>query len=247
MTRPGAPMRNSAVLKRRVMANSLPMTLRVYRKLSAAAAPLAPALIKRRLKQGKEDPARIGERRGITRDPRPLGPLVWVHGASVGEVLAAAALIERLRALSIRILLTSGTVTSAAIVAKRFPADIIHQYVPYDSPRYVARFLDHWRPSLALFIESDLWPNLILASAARRLPMVLINGRMSQRSFPRWRRVSNTISALLGRFDVCLAQSQTDAERFSALGSRNVVTTGNLKLDVPAPPADYAKLEKLMA
>jgi 3-deoxy-D-manno-octulosonic-acid transferase len=223
------------------------MTLRVYRKLSFAVMPLAPALIKRRLKQGKEDPARIGERRGMSQDTRPHGPLVWVHGASVGEVLAAAALIEKLRALNFRILLTSGTVTSAAIVAKRFPADVIHQYVPYDSPRFVARFLDHWRPSLALFIESDLWPNLILASAARRLPMVLINGRMSQRSFPRWRRMASTISALLGRFDVCLAQSQVDAERFAALGSRNVVTTGNLKLDVPAPPADAVRLERLMA
>ncbi len=178
------------------MANSLPMTLRVYRKLSFAMVPLAPALIKRRLKLGKEDPARVGERRGMSDDVRPHGPLVWIHGASVGEVLAAAALIEKLRALNLRILLTSGTVTSAA---------------------------------------------------ARRLPMVLINGRMSQRSFPRWRRVSNTISALLGRFDVCLAQSQLDADRFSALGSRNVVTTGNLKLDVPAPPADPAKLERLMA
>src|SRR5207244_4765008 len=201
----------------------------------------------RRLKQGKEDPARVSERRCMSLYIRPQGPRVWIHGASVGEVLAAAALIEKLRALNIRILLTSGTVTSAAIVAKRFPADIIHQYVPYDSPRYVARFLDHWRPSLALFIESDLWPNLILSSAARRLPMVLINGRMSHRSFPRWRRVSNTISALLGRFDVCLAQSQVDADRFAALGSRNVVTTGNLKLDLPAPPADAGKLEKLMA
>jgi 3-deoxy-D-manno-octulosonic-acid transferase len=229
------------------MASSLPMTLRVYQKLSSAALPLAPALIKRRLKQGKEDPARIGERRGVSQDTRPHGPLVWIHGASVGEVLAAAALIERLRALNIRILVTSGTVTSATIVAKRFPPDIIHQYVPYDSPRYVARFLDHWRPSLALFIESDLWPNLILSSAARRLPMVLINGRMSHRSFPRWRRIGGTISALLGRFEVCLAQSRVDAERFAALGSRNVVTTGNLKLDVPAPPADPAKLERLMA
>ncbi len=229
------------------MSSALPMTLRVYQKLSAAAAPLAPALIQRRLKQGKEDPARIGERRGIAKDPRPQGPLVWVHGASVGEVLAAAALIERLRALNMRILLTSGTVTSAAIVAKRFPADIIHQYVPYDAPRFVARFLDHWQPSLALFIESDLWPNLILSGASRRLPMVLINGRMSHRSFPRWRRAAATISALLSQFEVCLAQSRVDAERFSALGSRNVITTGNLKLDVQAPPADTAKLDRLMS
>ncbi|HLI98994.1 MAG TPA: 3-deoxy-D-manno-octulosonic acid transferase [Bradyrhizobium sp.] len=229
------------------MASALPMTLRVYRRLSSVAAPLAPVLIKRRLKQGKEDAARVGERRGVSTAVRPHGPLVWIHGASVGEVLAASALIEKLRALNIRILVTSGTVTSAAVVAKRFPPDIIHQYVPYDSPRYVARFLDHWRPSLALFVESDLWPNLILAGAARRLPMVLINGRMSHRSFPRWRRVSGTISALLGQFDICLAQSRLDAERFIALGGRNVVVTGNLKLDVPAPPADLIKLERLMA
>jgi len=229
------------------MAGSLPLTLRVYQKLSAAAVPLTPVLIKRRLQQGKEDPARIDERRGMTSDVRPHGPLVWIHGASVGEVLAAAGLIEKLRAANLRILLTSGTVTSAEVVAKRFPPDVIHQYVPYDSPRYVARFLDHWQPSLALFIESDLWPNLILAGAARRLPMVLINGRMSHRSFPRWRRISGTIEALLGRFEVCLAQSDVDAERFAALGSRNVVTTGNLKLDVQAPPADNSKLERLMA
>lgn len=223
------------------------MTLRVYRKLSEIAAPFVPLLIRRRLKRFKEDPARAGERRGITTLERPPGPLVWIHGASVGEVLAAAALIERLRAYGIRVLVTSGTVTSAAIVSKRFPPDIIHQYIPYDTPRFVARFLDHWQPSLALFIESDLWPNLILSAANRRLPMVLINGRMSHRSYARWTKLSGTIAAMLSRFDICLAQSAMDAERFAALGSHTVITTGNLKLDVPAPPADPAKLEKLMA
>jgi 3-deoxy-D-manno-octulosonic-acid transferase len=233
--------------KVRVVPDALPITLRAYRRLSAALAPLAPVLIKRRLKNNKEDPARLDERRGISRITRPNGPLVWIHGASVGEVLAAAALIERLRAAGMRILLTSGTVTSAEIIAKRFPADIIHQYIPYDSPRFVARFLDHWKPSLALFIESDLWPNLIISAAKRRLPMVLINARMSQRSFPRWQKFSATIGALLGSFEICLAQSETDAERFSALGSRSVVVTGNLKLDVQAPPGDAVKLDKLMA
>ncbi|MES2028469.1 MAG: 3-deoxy-D-manno-octulosonic acid transferase [Pseudomonadota bacterium] len=233
--------------KVRVVANALPITLRAYRRLSAALSPLAPILIQQRLKKNKEDPARLDERRGISQIERPAGPLVWIHGASVGEVLAAAALIERLRALGMRILLTSGTVTSAEIIAKRFPTDIIHQYIPYDSPRFVARFLDHWKPSLALFIESDLWPNLIISAAKRRLPMVLINARMSQRSFPRWQKFSATIGALLGRFEICLAQSETDAERFSALGSRSVVVTGNLKLDVQAPPGDTVKLDKLMA
>jgi 3-deoxy-D-manno-octulosonic-acid transferase len=231
----------------RVVPNALPITLRAYRRLSAALTPLAPVLIRQRLKKNKEDPARLDERRGISQIERPAGPLVWIHGASVGEVLAAAALIERLRALGMRILLTSGTVTSAEIIAKRFPTDIIHQYIPYDSPRFVARFLDHWKPSLALFIESDLWPNLIISAAKRRLPMVLINARMSQRSFPRWQKFSATIGALLGRFEICLAQSETDAERFSALGSRSVVVTGNLKLDVQAPPGDAVKLDKLIA
>src|ERR1700755_2659701 len=171
--------------RRRALTGPLPMTLRVYRKLSSAIVPLAPALIKRRLKQGKEDPARVGERRGLSQDVRPHGPLVWIHGASVGEVLAAAARVGRLRDLNLRILLTSGTVTSAAVVAKRFPPDVIHQYVPYDSPRYVARFLDHWKPSLALFIESDLWPNLILAGAARRGPVAPGNGQVSASVFAR--------------------------------------------------------------
>src|SRR5205809_6804943 len=121
--RPAVPMSRWGV-RRQALANTLPITLRVYQKLSSAVVPLAPALIKRRLRQGKEDPARIDERRGMSQDIRPQGPLVWIHGASVGEVLAAAALIERLRALGIRVLLTSGTVTSAAIVAKRFPSDV---------------------------------------------------------------------------------------------------------------------------
>jgi 3-deoxy-D-manno-octulosonic-acid transferase len=229
------------------MASSLPMTLQFYRRASALAAPLVGPMVGRRLKQGKEDPARLDERRGIASMARPEGPLIWIHGASVGEVLAAAGLIERLREFNVRILLTSGTVTSAAIAAKRFPPDVIHQYVPFDSPRFVARFLDHWQPGLALFIESDLWPNLLLSSAERRIPMVLINGRMSQRSFPRWRRAHGTISTLLGCFDLCLAQSDLDAERFSALGCPNVVTSGNLKLDVAAPPADPVRLDELRA
>jgi len=230
-----------------VMADALPMTLRAYRSLSASLTPMMPLLIKRRLRNNKEDPERINERRGIAKVERPAGPLIWVHGASVGEVLAAATLIERLRAANMRILLTSGTVTSAEIIAKRFPPDIIHQYIPYDAPRYVARFLDHWHPSLALFIESDLWPNLILSAAKRRLPMALINARMSQRSFPRWQKMSATIAALLGCFEICLAQSDTDAERFSVLGARSVVATGNLKFDVQAPPGDAVKLEALKA
>ena len=229
------------------MPSALPITLRLYRRLSALATPLYSAMISRRLKQGKEDPERIDERRGIPTAGRPAGSLIWIHGASVGEVLAAAELIERLRALGIRILLTSGTVTAAAMVERRFPDDVIHQYVPFDAPRFVETFLKYWEPGLAIFIESDLWPNLIIATSERRIPMVLINGRMSPRSFPRWMRFRSTIATLLECFDLCLAQSDLDAERFAALGSPNVMTSGNLKLDVAAPPANARKLERLKA
>ena len=227
------------------MPSRLPMTVRVYKSLSALAAPLSGAVIARRLKQGKEDIGRISERRGVPTVERPPGPLVWIHGASVGEVLAVAELIERLRAMGLRILLTSGTVTAAATVERRFPPDVIHQYIPFDTPRFVNAFLDHWQPGLALFIESDLWPNLILAGAERRIPMVIVNGRMSPRSFPRWMRLRKTIGSLLDCFDLCLAQSDVDADRFTALGAPNVMTSGNLKLDVPALKADPRKLEAI--
>jgi 3-deoxy-D-manno-octulosonic-acid transferase len=227
------------------VADGLPLPLSLYRAASAAAAPLAGAIARRRLKVGKEDSARLDERRGVSALARPDGPLVWIHGASVGEVLAAAALVERLREIGVRVLLTSGTTSSAAIVASRFPADVIHQFIPYDSPRFVERFLDHWRPSFALFVESDLWPNLVLCGAERRIPMIVINGRMSQHSFRRWRMAPMTIATLLQRFEMCLAQSQDDADRFSALGSPHVFTTGNLKFDVEAPPADDVRLSQL--
>ena len=189
-----------------IRAERLPLTLSAYRAASGAATSLAPRLLDYRLRRGKEHEARIGERRGEPSAPRLPGPLIWIHGASVGEFAAVMPLIESMRARGFRVLATTGTVTSAALAEKRLPPGAVHQFIPLDLPPFVTRFLDYWRPDLALFVESDLWPNLILSSAARRLPMVLINGRMSHRSFPRWRRVSNTISALLGRFEVCLAQ-----------------------------------------
>src|SRR3569833_3174594 len=219
----------------------------VFRWASALAAPLAGRVIGRRLKQGKEDPARIFERRGIVSVAQPPGPLVWIHGDSVGEDLAAAELVERVRALNLRVLLTSGTRTSAEIVARRFPPDVIHQFIPFDVPAFVERFLDHWKPCLALFIESDLWPNLLLSAAEKRVPLVLINGRMSPRSYPRWRKARGTISALLSCFDLCLTQTNIDLERFAALGSPIVMTSGNLKLDIKPLPADPQRIERLKA
>jgi 3-deoxy-D-manno-octulosonic-acid transferase len=227
------------------VAEPLPLTLRAYRLLTAMAAPLTNLMLVRRLKRGKELAERLPERRGISVIARPAGPLVWLHVASVGEMLSVLPLIERILGRGITVLLTGWTVTAAELAARRLPAGVIHQFIPIDAPQFVARFLDHWRPNLALFAESDLWPNLIMAASKRNIPLILVNGRVSERSFRRWKLLPQTIAALLGRFDLCLAQSGEDASRYAALGAPRHLTTGNLKLDVPAPPADAASLREL--
>jgi 3-deoxy-D-manno-octulosonic-acid transferase len=225
----------------------LPLTLHLYRALLTAATPLAGILLAHRLKHGKEDPRRLAERRGESTVARPPGPLVWVHGASVGEVAAIIPLVERIASKDFKVLVTSGTVGSAKLCEQRLPAGVIHQFVPWDTPRFIARFLDHWKPDLALFTESDLWPNIIVMSHARRIPLILVNGRLSERSFNRWRYAPATIGAILRRFDLCLAQSPAYATRYRDLGAPRIATTGNLKLDVPEPPADRDSLQALQS
>lgn len=229
------------------MADRLPLALRLYRSATRVATPLAPRLLAQRLDRGKEHPTRLAERRGEPSQPRPHGPLIWLHAASVGEMLAVVPLIERIRSQDFAVLVTSGTVTSAQLADRRLPEGAIHQFVPLDSPHFIRRFLDHWRPDIGLFVESDLWPNLILGSAERKIPLILVNGRMSERSFGRWRLIPGAIDALLGRFDLCLAQSPANAQRYSRLGAPRVSSTGNLKLDVPAPPVDRPTLHRFNA
>jgi 3-deoxy-D-manno-octulosonic-acid transferase len=151
-------------------------------------------------------------------------------------------LIERICARGVEMLVTTGTVTSGGLAAQRLPRGVIHQFLPVDVPRYMRRFLDHWKPDLALFVESDLWPNMMIEASHRGVPMIMINGRLSPNSFQRWRYLPNTIGNLLQRFDLCLASTPGDAERLNESGAPRIVTTGNLKLDVPAPPADKTKL-----
>jgi 3-deoxy-D-manno-octulosonic-acid transferase len=223
----------------------LPATLTLYRAATRLAQPVAGALIARRVRRGKEDAARSGERRGIPGIARPPGPLVWLHGASVGETLSLLPIVALLCERSLNVLVTSVTLTSAQILGRRLPPGALHQYAPFDMPSFVARFLDHWRPDLALFAESELWPNAVIEAYRRAIPLALVNARVSERSLSRWRMAPRAIAALLARFDLCLAQSETDAERFRFLGAHGVGTAGNLKYDVPPPPADQAALAAL--
>lgn len=227
------------------LAEQRPATLRVYRALMTAATPLAAVWLSRRVKQGKEDVKRLTERYGESRARHPGRPLIWIHAASVGELLSVIPLMARLRERGFQVLSTTGTVTSANLAEQRLPQGVIHQFIPLDMPRFVARFLDRWKPDLGLFVESDLWPNLIMGSGERRIPLIVVNARLSARSAHRWRRLPHTITNLLGMFDLCLAQSADDAARLRDLGAPRITTTGNLKLDVPEPPVDEATMATL--
>ncbi len=228
------------------MSDATPAALSLYRLATRAATPFANQLLQYRLKRGKEYAARLPERRGESEVPRPTGGLVWVHGASVGELLAALPLMEHINKYGLPLLVTSGTVTSAAIARQRLPAGVIHQFIPLDTPDFVARFLDHWQPQLGLFVESDLWPNLVSACGARKIPLVLINGRLSERSYTRWKNLMpSLIGALLANFELCLVRSPEDANRYGELGARQVDIVGNLKLDVPPLPVDETKRAQL--
>lgn len=225
------------------------MILPLYKRLATALGPVIDAYLARRVARGKEDPARLDERRGIADRPRPDGALVWLHAASVGEAVGLLTLIRALRDVrpDLALLLTTGTVTSAEAMARRLPEGVIHQFVPADRPVWVRRFLDHWRPDLGIWMESDLWPSLVTEADARRLPMAIVDARLSFSAFQRWRRMGPLARPLFSAFDLVLAASEDQARRFAALGCPDVRYAGNLKAAGDPPPLDTAAAEALRA
>jgi len=219
--------------------------LTAYRWAGAAAYPVIGGYVAWRASKGKEEHSRRRERYGRAGQPRPDGPLIWIHAASVGETIAVVPLIERLLGHGISIVLTTGTVTSAQVARERLGERIIHQYVPLDLKPAVSRFLDHWSPDLAIMAESEIWPMTILELGARRVPQVLVNGRLSDRSFAGWQKRSYLAEALFENLAHVVAQSDVDAERFRQLGARPVTVSGNLKGDTVEPPVDMAELARV--
>ena len=226
-----------------------PVPLRLYATLLEVCGPLLEAYLLRRRGAGREDAARFGERHGIPSRPRPDGFVIWFHAASVGESMSMLRLVDRLLAerRDLVILVTTGTVTSAAMVADRLGDRVIHQYIPVDRPSWVERFLDHWQPNCAVWIESEIWPNLLQAMAARRIPAALVNARMSARSHARWRWAPASIRRLLSTFELCLAQSEEEAARLGEMGARDVRYVGHLKFAADPLPADAKALAELQA
>lgn len=212
----------------------------LYRSAVGLGAPLLSVYLKRRLARGKEDPKRFAERRGVASAARPEGPLVWIHAASNGEAMSAQPLMERLTARDPAgaILLTTGTVTSARLMASRLPPGALHQFAPVDRTAWVERFLAHWRPDVGIWLESELWPNLLWRMRDSGRPTALINGRISTRSFERWRRTPGLARDLIGGFDLCLAQTPAEADRLRALGAADADCVGNLKFSAPPLPVD---------
>lgn len=224
-----------------------PLGLKIYRTVSRAGEPVASFALRRRALAGKEDASRIGERKGAPGRPRPEGRLVWIHGASVGESLSVLPLVDRLKSLhpDVNFLVTTGTVTSARLMAERLPAGAFHQFIPLDHPDYVASFMAHWRPDAVVFVESEFWPNLIIGARKATPFMALLNGRVSPRSFEDWRRQPNAIRFLLSSFDVLVAQDQDNARRLTELSGRRIETFGNLKYAAPPLAVDDEALTVL--
>ena len=219
---------------------------------TAAATLLAPAVrlqLRRRVARGREIAERLPERFGVDRTPRPAGPLLWVHAASVGETMSILPVLDILRRRT-KVLLTTGTVTSQALLDQRLPeqgltGDVLHRFAPLDVPSWVDRFLSHWQPDAACFVESELWPNQLAACQARGIKLMLLNARMSDRSFARWRRVPGFARRVLGGFSLVQARGDADADRLRALGARHVDSPGDLKFAAPPLPADPVELGRL--
>jgi len=214
------------------------MYLFFYNMFLSLAGPFIKGHFKKRLSDGKEDPERFDERYGEPSRMRPAGQLIWVHAASVGEAVSALPLINALLASKSErtILLTTGSVTSARLMEDRLPGGAFHQYVPVDTKEAVTRFLDYWQPQAAVWLESEIWPNLITQTSRRNIPMLLLNARMTSSSFGMWRKTGGLIKKLIRRFDYIHAQSALTAERLEYLGAKDVETLGNLKFCSPQLP-----------
>ncbi len=223
------------------------LLLRLYSAVMRMASPLLPLYLKRRAKRGKEDLARLKERFGYSAQLRPNGPLIWIHGASVGETLMAIPLIERLLEdnSKLHVLVTSGTVTSANLLTQRLPSRALHQYVPIDTPQSAARFLNHWRPDLGLWLESEIWPQLILQSKARDIPLVLLNARLSESSRKGWEKRPKSAKAVFAAFDDILPADRATAQSLSKILSRPCCIFGNLKLTAPPLAADPLEVDRI--
>ncbi len=218
-----------------------------YKKLTSKCEKLFNKLLDFRLKHGKESESRINERRGQPSIPRPEGVLIWLHAASVGEAQSTLILISTIskQMPEAKFLVTSGTLTSAQLMAERLPENAFHQFYPLDHPNWTTEFLNHWQPDLILWMESELWPNMLSAIKQRNIPTALVNARLSNKSYNIWNIFSGSAKKLLSTFNLILTQTPTDEKRFKNLGAENVVTTDNIKFSAAPLPYNDNELQDI--
>lgn len=226
------------------------MFIGIYNSLIRVLYPLViRSYIQKRIEIGKEDVKRFNERIGRPQKERPEGKLIWFHGASVGESVSMLPLINRLLESSpdVHVMVTTGTTTSADLMAKRLPERAFHQYIPIDNPSFTNRFVKYWQPDLVLWFESDFWPAMLSTIKKKNIPLILVNGRISNKSFKRWQQFDYISKELLSCFTFCLGQSEEDAYRLRVLGARDSTCLGNLKFAGLPIPVDAAKKNEIIS
>ena len=224
------------------------MLINIYKIIMTLVFPiLKVTYIKKRQRRGKEHPLRFNERIGIYKKKRPEGKLYWFHGASVGESVSMLPLIDRLlkEDENLSIMVTTGTVTSAEIMEKRLPERAFHQFIPFDVPSYVKNMINHFNPDAVLWFESELWPSFLTEIKKKNIPFILVNGRISDKSYKNWKKFKFLSKELLSCFSLCLGQSEQDKNRLKFLGAKKVDCVGNLKYAGMPLDVDKAKLEEL--
>ncbi|MGO4908943.1 3-deoxy-D-manno-octulosonic acid transferase [Pseudorhodobacter sp. W20_MBD10_FR17] len=222
-------------------------SLRNYRLLTQALAPLASFHLKNRLRKGREDAARWQEKLGQAGQARPQGRLIWLNAVGLGEVMALRGLIEAMGRADpdAHFLITSSARSSAQVIATNLPARTIHQYLPLDAPTYVARFLDHWQPDLSIWAEQEIWPNAVHACDQRGIPLVLLNARITAESAQKRGIIKAIYRDVLPRFQRIIAQDAASAAHLQALGASDVAVMASLKCTAPMLQANATELSRM--
>ena len=219
----------------------------VYWLVTFLSAPILRLILKKRLSKGKESQSRYLEKASVIKKARPPGTLIWVHGASVGEAQSALILVNKITQSypNINVLMTTGTLTSATLMEKKLPPNAFHQFYPLDHPQWVQKFIQHWQPDAVLWMESELWPNMLSAIKDAQIPAALINARMSEKSFQTWKKIPSLANKTISTFNRILCQTPTDQGYYNALGAADTLVTDNLKYSATPLSCDQDDLETL--
>ena len=207
------------------------MIIYIYRFITNVFYPFSGIYLWIRIKKDKEIKDRIKERYGLPGKKRIGGNLIWLHASSIGESLSILPLVDEIKKRKniSQILITTGTKTSSDLINDRISGNVIHQFLPLDVPLYVSNFLDYWRPSLAVFVESEIWPNLIIEAKKKGINQIIVNGRMTSQTYTKWMNYPNTAKKIFSCFKVCCTQNSDSLLFFEKLGIKNCQFTGNLK------------------